>query len=229
MNLLLILKRMPKEVNILTGVSIGILLIKILWLDGVDSPFAWMQGIGGVFQDVLVSIIASYIFFFFVVQLKDYSNKKTVSPYIAKHTKMVVGECISQLGDITQSSGVELKLDTLTQERLTSAFLKINPTSRAPLVFFLPDGYANWLQYFQFHNSRSRGSINRVLGQLIFLEAKHVSLLVAIDDCLHFQMMHQMQNHKINNTDMSAFASTFFEYCEFCRNLNTYINKSMVH
>lgn len=229
MKLYSILRKVPREVNFLTALSVLTLLLKILFLDELNSPFNWMHDLGNVFKDVLVSIIASYVFFFFVVHIKEFSDKKIVSPYVTKHSKRVVSECISQLADITKNSDVELKLDSLSLKDITSAFLKINPTSKAPLVFFLPDGYANWIQYFQFHNVRSKESINRVLGQLKFLEAKHVSLLVAIDDCLHFQTMNHMQNHKINNADMSAFASFFFDYCELCKKLNTYINKDLNH
>ena len=227
MNIYRSIKKVPKEANLLFGCALAGLLLKFLLLTQMPIHLEWVRSLMELFQDVMVSIVASYIFFFFVVHIKEHADKKVVSPYIEKHTKRVVGECISQLSDIAQGSGINLKLDDLNQERVTSAFLKINPTSNAPLMFFPPNGYANWLQYFQFHNSRSKESINRVLAQFTFLEAKHVSLLVSIDDCLHFQMMNHMQNHQITNADMSAFASTFFEYCQLCRKLDSYVKHSL--
>ena len=85
--------------------------------------------------------------------------------------------------------------------------------------------YANWLQYFHTQNNRTKESIARVFGQLIYLDARRVSLLADIDDCSHFSAIEHLLHVHIRNTDLSNFASTFFAYCEVCLELKKYMGK----
>ena len=177
--------------------------------------------LGLIVEAILASIIASYVFYLLVVLLKSQSDKAAIQPYIAKHTTRVVGDCQNQLLEISRVTGIDISLANASIESVTEAFRKIAPYSDAPLIISPPSVHANWFQYFWHHRNRSRQGISRLFAQLPYVDADLVSLLAAVDDCSHFYQIEVLQSITVKK-DLSAFASTFYDYCELCRKLNEY-------
>jgi len=100
---------------------------------------------------------------------------------------------------------------------------KIPPYSQAPLIISPTNQHANWFQYFSYNATRTKSSIRRLLDQLPFLDAKLVSLLTAIDDCSHFYTLDAIQALQVGNQDLSAFASSFYDYCVLCEQLRVHL------
>jgi hypothetical protein len=223
MRTLAVLRTASPEASVLTAIALALLVAKTLVLNRYPAPLFGVYELGLLLEAILASVVASYVFYLFVVHLKEVGDRSTVAPYLDRHTLRVVGDCESQLAEIAKASAVPLSLDSLTLSSLTQAFAKIAPYSNAPLILSPANTHANWFQYFDFHVTRTRGSIARVVAQLIYLDAKHVSLLVSIDDCTLFAFMPQLQHVKANNSDLSPFASMFHSYCEKCIALKTYI------
>jgi hypothetical protein len=207
----------------LTAWSAVILLLKIFLLNQWPAPFDFFYDFGVLSDAILTSIIASYVFYLIVIHLKELNDQETILPYVDAHTMRIVSECEQQISDIAKLSGVPLQLESLTVQSLTAALTAIAPYSAAPLVLGAVGNHANWFQYFDFHKQRTKESISKVLAQLIYLNAKHVSLLVAIDDCAHFSIVQHFLFHKIGNPDLSSFASTFHEYCQHSLMLKKYV------
>jgi hypothetical protein len=129
-----------------------------------------------------------------------------------------------QLSEVSKASGVPLDLNTLTEVDVSSAFSSIAPYSRAPLLLSAQTNqYANWFQYFLHHENRSKGSIRKLLDQLPFLDAKMVSILTDIDDCMHFYSMSFLMNMPVRNPDLSAWAKAFYAYCVMCKQMNSHL------
>ena len=171
-------------------------------------------------------MLASYVFYFFVVHFKEHSDRLFIHPYIEKHAIRPVGDCINQLREIEKIVGTPMPLEKIDKLRIKSAFEKINPHSNAPLILSPSSIYANWFQYFDYNRNRTRNSINRVFVQLIYVDAKLLSLLSAIDECSHFSSLDITLSNVVKNQDMSAWASTFTDYCKLCNELNNYCEKN---
>lgn len=223
MRLVTVLKTASPAATRLAGAAFAALTFKILVLNrwGVLVPSIYDLGL--VFEAVLASVVASYVFYLVVVHLKETNDQLIVAPYIDRHSLRVVGDCESQLNEIAKTSKVALSLATITSDTLLQAFSSIPPYSSAPLILTPNNTYANWFQYFEYHKNRSKESIARVLAQLIYLDSQHVSLLAEIDDCTHFSVISQVLHSKMSNPDLSAFSSTFFSYCQKCLELKKYM------
>lgn len=219
------LKTCPIEANLIALMSLVILGIKVIFLNSIPASSRLIYDFGVVFDAILISVLASFIFYFFVVHLKAVSDRKTIWPYVGRHSNSITGSCLGQLSEISKASGVALTLKNLNVEDVSLAFAKIHPYSEAPLRIGYPGVAANWIQYFEYHNRRSRVAIGRVLGQLIYLEPKHVSLINAIDDCVHFMVIDSFGSHQVSNTDLTAWSSSFYDYCICCRELDDYLKK----
>ncbi|HPB68443.1 MAG TPA: hypothetical protein PLT76_08765 [Candidatus Omnitrophota bacterium] len=222
MGIFRLIKTAQPEANLLAIAALVLLLLKILILNRVSEFFPGAHDIGLVVEATLASVIASYVFYIFVVHMKESSDRREVQPYIRRHVDRVVGQCRSQLRDISKKSGIEISLENASPELITSAFTKIAPYSDAPLVISPTGTYANWLQYFYYAANQTHESVSRVLAQLLYIEAELVSLLTAVNDCSHFHALKIFQIMKVNNTDLTAWASCFAEYCDLCKKLNSY-------
>ena len=60
-----------------------------------------------------------------------------------------------------------------------------------------------------------------------FLDSKLVRLLAEIDDCSHFGVIESTLNLKFGNNNMSAWASSFYEYSIKCKELEQYNEKNL--
>ena len=224
MNLLKFLKSASREANVLVLSASAGLLLKVLVLNRFPEKFFGAYQLGLIVEAVLASVVASYVFYLLVVHTKETSDRSVLRPYVEKHSKRVVGDCLSQLAEVSKASGVPLDLHTLSEADAISAFSKIAPYSKAPLLLSAQTNqYANWFEYFIYHEHRTKGSIRKLLDQLPFLDAKMVSILTAIDDCTHFYSLSFLMNVKVRNPDLGAWAKPFYEYCVMCKQLNSHL------
>jgi hypothetical protein len=216
-------RTIPKGLNLLAFASLAVLLLKVFMFNHIREPVRGFFELGVVFEGLLASIFASYVFYLIVVHIREVRDQAVISPHITKWAERVVGDCRSQLIDFTKASGIDLTLDALTKDTATAALSKIDPHANAALVFAL-NHYANWLQYWDYHRTRSKDYIAKIMAQLTFLDAQLVALLTAIDDSSHFFAVQTVARTQIRNTDMSAFASSFYDYCVACRDLGIYLD-----
>ncbi|OYZ74050.1 MAG: hypothetical protein B7X62_04500 [Burkholderiales bacterium 39-55-53] len=211
----------------MAGGALVALTAKALILNRWPAPSAFLHDFGVLVEAILASVVASYVFYLFVVHLKEVSDRETVGPYIDRHTLRVVGDCESQLFAIGKVSGSPVALENISLKAVTEAFSNIPPYSNAPLLLGpKTNKYANWFEYFEHHKQRTRESIARVMAQLIYVDAKRVSLLAAVDDCSHFSMIQHFLHMPVSNPDMSAFANTFHDYCVFCLALKQHMSEA---
>jgi len=98
------------EANLLAASALAALLLKILVLNRFPALFFGAYELGLVVEAILASVVASYVFYLFVVHLKSQSDKGAVQPYIVKHTTRVVEDCQSQLLEISKLSGISISL-----------------------------------------------------------------------------------------------------------------------
>ncbi|WP_247263147.1 MULTISPECIES: hypothetical protein [Pseudomonas] len=224
MRLLKLVRTASREANILAVLATAALLFKIFVLNRYSAPFFGVYEFGVIVEAVLASVVASYVFYLLVVHVKESSDREILRPYVEKHSKRLIGECLAQVSDIAKKTGVDLDFLNFTKLDVSSAFSNISPYSQAPLIISTQSmQYANWLQYFNEHKSRSDESIRKLLDQLPFLDASLVSIITAIDDCIHFSTLRFLTNIEIRNEDLSSFSEAFFDYCLLCRQLNLHL------
>lgn len=223
--LIAFLKSASRPATYLAAGALAFLAAKVLVLNRWPAAVSAVYDLGVLVEAILASIVASYVFYLLVVHLKEMGDRTTVSPYIDRHTNRVVDDCERQLGHIGSASGTSLSLDNLTKQAVLIAFSKLAPYAEAPLVLGTVGNNANWLQYFDYYKTATRGSIARVFAQLIYLDARRVRLLAEIDDCSHFSAIGIFLYTPIGNSDLSNFAPAFSDYCEICLELKRFMAK----
>ena len=216
----------PKFLNILVLISIVVLIVKALILNEVKEVFVNAYEIGLIVEAVLASILASYIFYMVVVHLKEYQDRKHIYPLLLKWADSIVGDCRSQLNEFGKASGIALDFDNVKPVDLNSAFQNINPMSPAPLLLAFPNTSANWIQYMQYHQNRTKNDIAKLASQMLFVESELVSKALEIDDCTYFKQLDAISNLQLRNTNISFVAKLFHDYCILCKEFKVLIDTS---
>ena len=218
-----------REINVLVALALGILLLKVFWLNTVPEWFSWGAEIGEIIDRLCASILSSYLFFLIVVHLKSEKDKENLNPYVFSRVQRIVGDCTSQLSDFQNASGISLSLDNLQRQEVETAFRGIGPNAQAPLILGFRGNYANWLQYMNYHRTRTIQVIEKLYRKITFLDSRLVQNLADLDDCSHFGSIEFLAGNSIpvNNTNLEAWASSFYDYCVIVRRLNEYANEKL--
>jgi hypothetical protein len=220
-----LIKTASSEANFLAFGSIILLIAKIFIFNRIPEIVPGAYALGVLFDAILTSVIASYVFYLLVVHLKEQSDKETVRPYIAKHAKRIVGDCEALLSELSKTSGTPLELIS-TKDKIESALKKIPPGSAAPLLISNIGRNANWPEFFSYRNTRTKESCRKLLDQLPLLDAKLIGLVAAIDDCSLFIQVQMYLGTSFNNSDMTFFTSSLHSYTDMCAKLDTFIKNS---
>ena len=118
------LKTIPLSLNILLIFALILLPLKIFIFNSIPEIFNGAHEVGTIFEGVLGSILASYIFYLIVVHVKEVNDKKVIYPHIIQWAQLVVNDSISQLQAFEKESDIELSLPTLTLEQIEQSFKK---------------------------------------------------------------------------------------------------------
>lgn len=221
MQLLRFFRTASHGANFLFVAATIVLLIKILLLNLYPTYIYGVYELGMMFEAILASIIASYIFYLLVVHLKEQSDKDTLQPYIGKYSRNVVSDCVRLLCAISEASRTHLDLSRSSEIDLRNALSKIPPQSGAPMqIAAQTTQQANWNQYLTHCQQNTDSSIRKLFAQLRFLEAEHVAKLTAVDDCSFIARFHTLQSVLAKNPNLSAWTNPIFRYCQLCLELD---------
>lgn len=232
-------KSIRKEIKIVVGFFLIAWMIKVFLLNSIPAPFDFFPKLGDLFEKLCASIISSYVFYFFVVHWKAEQDKEIVNSYVLKKVQQIIDECTNQLNDFTtHTNGVGLVLENLNEADIKAELKKIHQNSNAPLIlgYSLNSPNANWVQYMDYHNNRTKNTVDELLKKITLLDAEIVSCLAEIENCGHFYFTKTMLDvcvakgalPTINGCfDMSEYAPSFFAYCVFIQKLNQLKNSKL--
>lgn len=191
-------KTIPRAVNLAALISTILLLVKLFIFNKIPEPVGGLHELGLVFEAVLASVLASYVFYLIVVHFKEVREKKTIYPFVTRWANLVVKDCKTQIAGFTGGDPTKLDFQTLEKHDIEAVFSKLAPNGEAPMVFW-QGGQANWLQYFENYRVRSLRHIDKIMTQLLFLEAPLVALLMKVQDSKHFNLIETLSRVRLNS------------------------------
>lgn len=197
------------------------------WLNSMPEVVSWGHEFGVVYFKICLSIISSYVFYFIVVHIKAVQDKENIGVFVSGKVRNILGDYKSQIAVLKNAANNTTEGVYLDKADIETICLSINPQAQSPLLLGGLGNYGNWLQYLDYHKSRTQGFIQKVFIKMPFLETKLVSLLAKIDDCTHFMVLGYTANRQFNNTDLSAWASGIYDYSVLCEELDNYHEKHL--
>lgn len=154
----LLVKTAVPTANFLAALALILLTVKVLIFNNISGLFPQAYQIGLIFEAILTSIIASYIFYIIVVHTKEVSDKQTLQPYITRHTRSIVESCELLLDEISSNSNIKLNFNSISLKDISECFKVIDPKSKTQEL--VQTGYrtyvqADWIKRFQNNQLRT--------------------------------------------------------------------------
>lgn len=222
------IKKIPLKLNILFSLSIIIMTAKIFYFNQFPEIFDGAHETGIMFEGVLTSIIASYIFYLIVVHTKEVKDKKKIDPYVLSWSRIVFQDCNTLVNEITKK---QISLENITWDKLIDSMDDIFFKDEAPLILTPDNEHANWVQYLRFTKNRSNNYISKILSCIIYNDSELTSLILDIQGCgyfIHMDIIFNDNKFMQNNYKIHHMYSLFEDYCKKCLRLKQYI-ESLPH
>lgn len=215
-------------INVILLISLLSIVFMESWLNSVPEFFSWGAEFGRVYFKICLSIVSSYIFYFFVVHIKSIKDKENISFFVSKKVKNIIWSYKSQIDELKKEADFSTEKSYLELDEVQNILKSIDPNGKAPLVINTLGNYGSWKQYFEYHTERSQAFIKKIFVKMPFLDSKLVRLLSNIDDCSHFMSVDLMKNMVIRKQSMEGWAKSFYEYSIYCKDLEIYYNKELI-
>ena len=221
-NLYNYIRSVDTTLNVLLLISLVSIVLTDTLFNNLPELFDGGAGLLNAYYNFCIGMVVSYIFYFVVVHIKELKDKENIDAYVVGKSKAVIHDYESVIRAIQNKlniTGDELYPSESEVQRL---FAQIDPNSDAPMVSRTSRSYVNWLQFMDSYRFRSQKVISKIFEKMPFLDSEHVKLLSAVDDCTHFMVIENTSRTPTSNQDLSAWASTFYDYSIACKQLNLY-------
>ncbi|WP_444959669.1 hypothetical protein [Microbulbifer sp. VVAC002] len=228
----LFLKILPQRITISVVVALVIVILKVIWWNNVSEFFSFGHELGVVFEPLLVSFIASYIFYLFVVHYREVKEQYDFYPYALRFSKIITNTCKVELSHFSSASGVELKFESLKTEDLKRAFGKIDPNQKnAPIHFPVPNGFeaGNWIDYLKSNCEKIIHNVSKIVDSRAHIDLEWLKLLVEIEESAFVGFVRRLYKSNLpGHMPGSPFqdeGDMYFDYYQKCLALSKYIEK----
>jgi hypothetical protein len=147
-------------------------------------------------------------------------------------TMNVVGQAEGLIRELGKACGRDVDPDRLTRAELNEICVAVAPHGAAPLVVALHQNgelvHATWWAYLQHLRNRSREFTNGIQVLSGHLEAEHVALLAAVDQCPYFNQLDAFGGMHPSNNDFSWLSDPIWNYLQEARSLKAYVQRKRI-
>lgn len=217
MKYLLFFRTIPLAVNLILLVSFVALCIKVLWLNTIPAPMEWMVSFGLIVEGILTSIIASYVFYLFVVHYPEHQKCKAVIPVVASRCQRIGNYSRSIANHVYREAELN-ELESLYPRKLDFEKLEIALRTIAAKCYEHSDGSQEstqkFFEYVIHDTKRVNEDMQDVLDHINNLVVDYKltqSLLTLRSSRLEGAMIDTVKYGKYMGLD-SGMAKLFYDY-----------------
>ena len=216
----------PRVVTAISGGSLLVLLIKILWLDNVPAVFPYATDLGLLVENICAATVAAYLFFLISIQVPQVREQQRLGPTIIRLTSEVADSMVFFLRMVRNAAapelvGTETAFGAVTQKLITEWFEKLSPADPSPL---LADTHSsqrlNWLQVMLHQDAQCHSRIEKVWRYSKFIESELARLLDSIDSSPFARKMEfwreltSPKSVQLDIPNLTTWAEAFFDCWE---------------
>lgn len=237
MNFLRLLYSVRPAINRIAVGALTIVISMELWLRKIPELITYGQELGEIIYRVCLSIISSYVFYFFVVHMKAEQDKTNTGVYVARRVRRILLRTETLMSELVKGS--QFTTDGLLSnvEEVQRIFLVRRLTDAGPISVGFPPRQANWLDFLYLNQQDDVDSINKMFRKMNFLDTELVSILGSLEESEYYGFIEQMGKELIGNPLMNdprrhsestpEFAAIFSQYLGIYKLLKIYYEKEL--
>ncbi|MBU2884298.1 hypothetical protein KO507_00810 [Gilvimarinus agarilyticus] len=212
----------PWPLNTILIICAASLLFKIFFLDTIPEAFFGAYKLGLIFEAITISMIASYIFYFFVVHVREINQKRALCSFLEYWARIMAKNTNGMIIRMLRESGVEGDENTINQNLIDSVFESLEPEKyEAPMR--IGTSKANWREYVCHNAFYIERQLEKMSRDPALLEIEIYRLIVKLQDSSYISSANYYQNHPLAH--LKGFSKMFARTREDLNNLHSLVNE----
>jgi hypothetical protein len=200
-------------------------LLIVVWINFINFKFETSLSdfkIENLIENLCMSYIAGYIFFFLNSYLVEREEKKHIMPFIARN---VIGIIVNNYSIINCLNGnMSIKLDKYPDlDEFKTLLSKVNPKDKSPFFF----KNQNWLFLFDNRKKSTISSIDRILISGKYVDEELRAVVLKMSNSLYLKDDYAFNSIDYEKQNLSEYAKVFYDYFTLINQLNNYYNKNL--
>lgn len=228
----LFLKTLPPYITASVIAALLVVILKVIWLNTIPEIFSFGHELGIVIEPLLISYIASYIFYLAVVHYREVKEQYDFYPYALRFSKVITTTCKVELSHFSSVSGINLEFESLKAEDLKMAFSEIDPNQKnAPIHYPIPNGFeaGDWIDYLKSNCEHIVHNVTKIVDSRAHIDPEWLKLLIAIEESGFVGFTRRLYKSNLpGHSPGSPFQNDgdmYFDYYQKCLALSNYIKK----
>lgn len=201
----------PTVVNWLALAALAVLLLKVLWLNGIPEPFTHGYELGQLVENVLAAIIAAYVFFMISYQLPQILERRAVGPSMLTLMVRIYQHVLNILPIMNHYlHGRDNPVpQPVTFDVIKEMFARIGPNNRS----FVNDSRGRWRTWFGYMVDEGAScieAVDQVWRYARYIDAELAGLLDDVRLSQHAANISSMKEYRAAVIDDSTLNVTEF-------------------
>lgn len=227
---------MKRRINIIRTVNPLILIVFTLslmfsifyqiWFLKITEIFPLAYEIGVIIFNISLALIASSIFYFIVIHINEYSNKKKAIGIVKKKLKRLIDIESTITKALIEKSKIDLKRENYSKDNFEKILIEIKSIDVAPSLFYLDQENNNWLHYLYYFVADSQILIKEIYQFMPYLELDLLVILDALEDSKYFNFFKPFITKAVfTYPNLSVLSSFYYQYTTLIFRLDDYFKK----
>lgn len=227
-------KRVDYVLNALLIFSLSWIFIYRFLLIHYPERVRWGSELGTIVDNLSIALVASYIFYFIVVHLKDEYQKRKMYNHLSNGVRLIFAFSKKFIEDLAQEQNIDESYDELTDQQLTDICQNIDAQSSAPESVYVPSQntyrHSNWIEYSYQTKERIEDHIEFLFSYTDFMDVELVELLTEINNSMFLQVIGQKVSSERRHgpeEDLSTYSSPLRKYILLISKLEKYAEREL--
>ncbi len=192
----------------------------------MSELFSGAAILGEIFYNLSLAILASAIFYFVVIHLKDFYDKRDVFKIVSNRLNGFINIRNRIQMEIVAKNNLPFDNKNISEDLIKEIFSKINPSDNSPVVIFPTKGKHTWLDFLILFSNKSLDLIKDTYQFMPYLDKALLNLLYKIESSnfiVNLKSFDSTPNYEY--ADLTPFAKSFYNYSKIIDELDSYIEE----
>lgn len=201
------------------------LLIEIVF-NQYEEIFVGAYYFGQFFSKLSIAYISAFIFYFFVVHIKNERDKENINEYIGHKVFDILTSAHLLIQPFQNKTDKKARFQYFDFEELKKLLHSINRNdNEAPLkVGGINGRNANWIEWYEYLKESTLKSIEEIFIRYNHLDSELIKLLTRIQNSMFFKQFDMLYNFEYINT-FKIYEYQIYNYLNHIKNLEDYAKK----
>lgn len=217
---------MPSAAWGVTCASIVTLIAKKLHFDHKPEYFSWMSEAGLILEPILQSIIASFIFYIFLVHIENFKRKKSIAIHLSKWIESIISYRNMTIRELEKLKKTDITKEDNPTKDIKELFGDIGFREVA-LSKDQRTGESHTILDFLYQKQQGTNIVTAdIISNQSDLDPEILSCIYNIRNCSYFIILNAKYHHKMNYIEkLSSIKDDFYNYSKEVDKLETLLKK----